>query len=1176
MLLGCPTIRLLAAAAIILISGLSCVNSPPTIQPEITALATPFTPFPLEIRTQLGHTNYINTLTVSHDGLHALSGSNDKAIILWDIATGREMRRLTEPLLSFVYCVEFSPDDKYALSGSYDGLRLWDLATGKQIIHYKVGLVVSSNFSSDGRRILALTGEGSIKIYDRDNPAVQLSVKAWAGEDCQSGISWVSFSPDNKKVFSCTDNRVKTWDSSTLIPIKTFGDKPPEPKYLAFSPDGRYVLPSYPIALWDLATGKMSKKLEPDEANRYKRIVAMRFSEDGSQVMTIFETGTTISWDVESGKEIQRSTFESLPKINRIALCPDLHFSLISDGKSISQWDMATGTELRRFVGETTGSAGVFSVAMTPDWKGLVAGSGDGSLRYWRLDNAKLAFRYPNPAGLINSVAIAPNGLFSVTGSTDNEVKLWGLEHGNLIRTLGSHRLSVDAVAISPDGRYAASGSTDETIKLWDLSSGSCLASYDFHKGPRDGLQVNFSHVHSLAFTRDSTNILVGVEDRMNIWNIQSGKVLRSCVGHTRNILSIDTSVDGKYALTGSEDMNVRLWDLATGRCLGVFGGYDNEGGVFDETRAVFSPDGKSFAASYSDKSIWLWDIATKDRVKIFTGHSDRIISIAFSPEGKSIMSASRDGTVRIWDLATSSWLALSAVGNKWIIFTSDGYWDGSADCSSLVAMVIGLNSWSIDQFATWNNRPDIIASRLDATPELIADLKRAFEKRLHRMGLRETDIKSEYRAPTTTIVSATRVITAQQWLSLDLRFVANGKPLSAYQIYSNDVPLFGVAGKPLAGMFATATERIELVNGANKIEISCRDLAGVESYRANLVVNWKDDTIPNLYYIGFGVSDYIDPTIRDLKYAAKDARDLSALFKGMEGQGFGKVYTKTYEDGMVTKESVTTAKSFLAEARPCDIFVLFISGHGVYIDTSRKKVESGVSSIMNNSGGDLTQSEAIIPGEIVLPLTTVSDVFKTELVYFYLTADAQLDNIADTALSFDEVDNLLQGIQPRQKLFLMDTCESGESDGSGLDISSTGAKGIYARTISKDSMKGLKLQASLGTNYAIMKDRWISNDLLRRSGAIVFSSSRGNEASLEADAWKQGAFTYAIITAFGDRSTDQDKDGRISTNELRTYVEDLVPRLVSSIDPSAQQHPTVDRDNIFASFGFPFTRNRR
>jgi MYXO-CTERM domain-containing protein len=99
-------------------------------------------------------------------------------------------------------------------------------------------------------------------------------------------------------------------------------------------------------------------------------------------------------------------------------------------------------------------------------------------------------------------------------------------------------------------------------------------------------------------------------------------------------------------------------------------------------------------------------------------------------------------------------------------------------------------------------------------------------------------------------------------------------------------------------------------------------------------------------------------------------------------------------------------------------------------------------------------------------------------------------------------------------------------------------------------------------------RDRYIYNDLLRRSGAVVFSSSRGTEYSYETDELHNGVFTAAIVRALTTDQADANRDGVVSTEELRQYVAREVAKQTAEA-----QHPTVDHDNTTVRFGFPIAR---
>ncbi|MCK5632698.1 hypothetical protein KAH94_03045, partial [bacterium] len=100
---------------------------------------------------------------------------------------------------------------------------------------------------------------------------------------------------------------------------------------------------------------------------------------------------------------------------------------------------------------------------------------------------------------------------------------------------------------------------------------------------------------------------------------------------------------------------------------------------------------------------------------------------------------------------------------------------------------------------------------------------------------------------------------------------------------------------------------------------------------------------------------------------------------------------------------------------------------------------------------------------------------------------------------------------------------------------------------------------------YLNEKDRFIYNDLIRRAGAVVFSSSKGGEFSYESDSIENGFFTEAIMKAITGSKADKNKDKLISIDELKDFVSRDVPKQTKK-----QQHPTVDKDNIFQNFTFP------
>ena len=209
-----------------------------------------------EIRTFSGHKEHVESVAFSPDGRYALSGSWDKTLKLWDVSTGKEIRTFSGHK-KWVYSVTFSPDGRYVLSGSGDTLKLWDVETGKEIKTFSghTNAVKSAAFSLDGSYALSGGVDRILKLWD---VSTGKEIRTFTGH--LKNVTSVSFSPDGKYALSGSEDKtLKLWDVSTGKEIRTFTGHTDEIGTVAVSPDGRFGLSGSEdgtTRIWDINTGK--------------------------------------------------------------------------------------------------------------------------------------------------------------------------------------------------------------------------------------------------------------------------------------------------------------------------------------------------------------------------------------------------------------------------------------------------------------------------------------------------------------------------------------------------------------------------------------------------------------------------------------------------------------------------------------------------------------------------------------------------------------------------------------------------------------------------------------------------------------------------------------------------------------------------------------------------------
>jgi len=618
---------------------------------------------PLESRELAGHEDRITSVAFSPDNRWAATGSEDRTVRVWEVATGRQLRRFSQPSGP----VAFSPDGRYLATAASDGgISLRDVRTWEEVKTLpRRGWLKSLAFSPKGDKLLSGEDSSTVRLWDVASGSevrffrqpMELVVGLAIAPDGRSALCTGGYFMNSD---TPTGPLLRVWDLETG---KTLFELHPGIRTslssAVFTPDGKSVLAEDPASahyptIWEIATGRKTREMT---FLRSTRQVAL--SPDGRRAVAATVQGPLHLIDVDTWRLL--SSFGVQRQPGPIVFSPDGRYLLAGGDKTARLYRMPqlpdapkqSPAEVRRLRHDSF----VYCAKFSPDARRILSGGFDMALRLWDTATGQelRKSKGDKASSMVNTVAWSPDGRLALLGAGQSQrssrLSLWDVEQWKEIRSFEGIDDFVTCLAFSPDGRRAMAGTASGSVRCWDVGDGREISRFD----------PPVRWAHDLAFAPDGLTAVFaggagsgGIPTRpgadevrvVRLWEVATGRELKRLEGHTGVVRSARFTLAGRHVVSAGEDRTIRIWDAGAGTLIRTIRSAE------PIQRAVFSQDERLAVTASSDGPVLVWDLDSGREIGRLAGHDRWITTLDLSSDGRYALSGAYDQTIRIWDLS--------------------------------------------------------------------------------------------------------------------------------------------------------------------------------------------------------------------------------------------------------------------------------------------------------------------------------------------------------------------------------------------------------------------------------------------------------------------------------------------------------------------------------------------
>ena len=1026
---------------------------------------------------------------------------------------------------------------------------------------------------------------------------------------------------------------------------------------VTYSVDGQYVLSAGEdkvIKMWDVKTGIDIKTFSGHTAP----INCLELTNDGKQMISGDQDGNIFIWEIGGNTKPTLTISGHEGAVNTIKIKPDQQSFLSGGkDELIKEWNFegdtiksirAMTSEIRAIGIHPSGNLAIVGGQKTNDVELLIIDLNTGEIT----DDA---LKHYKSAGLAKAYTYAVLSGFSIVSNIakgnigKDMLDFYIMNYNNI-----EYRKDGKSALISQNMFIPLAAAKDEE----ERTGGTVVTIVEFTDDGRQFVDVKRPQRWQIAypqtralFNQDQTHIIANLRNSINVYDMENARFpegdrkesmayeppkVKEFTGDVSWLNSIAMSPDYRTVASADEDRKIKLWDMETGRILRSLEGYVQPALAVD-----IMPDGKHILVGSLDRDLTMWDVTTGRLVRTFDRSTD-ITSIDISANGRYfVTSAQNTRFFKVWNFSTGR-LLRSVLDKKqdftWVRFES------APDYVYAMTEDEDLRLWEVRESKS---------KKAKASFEELEDKYRqhgytiswdGYDLQLKKEGaIVLKEVQGGLITDAVFSQDGKRLITTNEQGEIAIYSLENYKKLVSMSLINNNdyvtyTPDFYYTSSKNAarsvafksGNTVLPFEQFELKFNrpdiiAERLGFASKKL--VTSYRAAYLKRLKRLGMTEADLDGKLVMPVVTPDYNNIPLASNEssfsfnvsAKDETIGLKslqvyvndvaiypseGVDGQsGPGEIIQKTFSlelsAGINEIKVIATNKNGL-ESLPetfevkynapyfkPDLYLISI-GVSTYRQSnynltfaakdakdmaatlsSSTSFENVYSKVITNQQATRDQINGLRPfleqagvDDVVIVFIAGHGVLDSDYNYYFATHDMDFNDPAGLGLSYDAIEKLIDGLKCRNKGLFMDTCHSGELDKE--DVEAANESIVEAGAVAfRSAGKLVQLKEnSFGLENTLELSKTLFGDLKKGTGATIISAAGGTEFAMEGLNSSNGLFTSCLIQGIETRMADIDRNRKYSISELQRYVSEQV-----IYHSQGKQVPTSREENLSNDF---------